>query len=479
MRPSLSGILVVIVFVLLGIFFLNAYRPQTGGDIVEYFGITQSLRSHGAVWLSENDQTQLERILPVGYFSDPGYYIQGSYARRYPVHFVGYSFLLLPFVIVLELIGKNPLLVFAAANTFFAAWFVLWMIKRFTRTTAEAVILLGCILFSPLSSFFIWPGPDILVMLALTASVFLFGERKYGWAAVIVALASWHSQPLAPLAALFAVLHLSQKEDGHFSPSRIPLVFLAGSIALLPYVFNLYAFRTVTPWTLLKDPWTIRNGFGLHNASLKKLTEQFFDPNIGAFWYIPALAIAGVVGWWKTQNVNPIHRLIPFAVLATAVFYQTNPAWNYGTSGFGPSRHALFLVPFSIYYTFTWISSLNTIWFRNVLFILIIGVQAFCLSINGWLTPRLSDTLEQSPFAAIILNRFPKLYEPTPEIFVDRSTHLDVPQLTTAIYKYNGVCKKAFVTPDGYKKLVTECGYIPESVTNGQLTGEEGFYVTY
>jgi hypothetical protein len=31
-----------------------------------------------------------------------------------------------------------------------------------------------------------------------------------------------------------------------------------------------------------------------------------------------------------------------YSSVITAFFYQTNPAWYHGTSGYGPSRHAIF-----------------------------------------------------------------------------------------------------------------------------------------
>lgn len=480
MRLSAGLVLGISIFLSLELFFLVGYKPQTGGDIVEYFGMTQSLRSHAGVSLTPEDQSALEKLLPAGYFSDPGYYIRGAYQRRYPVHFVAYSVFLLPFVILLETTGRNPLLVFAIANVFGAGCIVLWLLSRYTHRFWQSVVLLGLILVSPLASFFIWPGPDLIVMLLLLGAIFLFSERKFGWAAVLAALASWHSQPLAPLAGIFALLALIRREHaGHGLLNRFVLAAFAGAIVIVPYLFNLYAFRTLTPWTLLQDPWTLRYGFGLHNASLRKLFEQFFDLNMGVFWYMPALCIFAFPGWWQKQKTGRIHWLIPAAILLTAVFYQTNPAWHYGTSGYGPSRHALFIVPFAVYYAYAWISSLNNSFIRNLIFVLILGVQAFCLSLNGWLVPRLSDTLAQSPAAQFVLDRFPKYYEPTPEIFVDRTTHEDVAFLTTAIYKKNGVCKKAFVTPDGYRKLIAECGYIPDSVSGTVLTGGSGFYVTY
>jgi hypothetical protein len=154
--------------------------------------------------------------------------------------------------------------------------------------------------------------------------------------------------------------------------------------------------------------------------------------------------------------------------LITAFFYQTNPAWDYGTAGFGPGRHGVFVLPFLLVLASSWIK-------KQAVPLLVLGIivvsQLYLLSLNGWLVPDLTDSLRHSPQAQWVLDHYPDWYQPTPEIFVDRTDHSDLKYPTSAIYQVNGRCVKAYlVDPDTeLSKLEQQCGRVGElkPVTSG------------
>jgi len=244
--------------------------------------------------------------------------------------------------------------------------------------------------------------------------------------------------------------------------NKLPILFGLGILALIPYAYNFIIFGTFTPWTILKDGWTLIHGFGPQNMSLKKLFEQFFDLNFGLFWYAPMLLILGVT----SVIVNRKNLQLVFTALSmiiTAFFYQTNPAWHYGTSGFGPSRHAIFLLPFLIYAS---ILLLEKFFLRKVALVLLVITQLVIMSFNGFLFPNLLNTLQMSPYAAYVLDHAASLYNPTPEIFVDRTLHQDYSYPHSAYYKYQGSCTKAYVLITDKDALVANCGFIPDKYVN-------------
>jgi hypothetical protein len=97
-----------------------------------------------------------------------------------------------------------------------------------------------------------------------------------------------------------------------------------------------------------------------------------------------------------------------------------------------------------------------------VILSLLIVTQIAVLSYNGFLKPYFPNTNHHSIFAKAVLDNYPSLYNPTPEIFIDRTTHTDVNYLHSAVYKKDGVCKKAFVLSTDRDFLLRECKTIPE-----------------
>ena len=101
-------------------------------------------------------------------------------------------------------------------------------------------------------------------------------------------------------------------------------------------------------------------------------------------------------------------------------------------------------------------------WQHLVVFFIFVITQLYILSFNGWLTPNWLSVLSHSPYAKYLLNNHAGLYNPTPEIFVDRTSHTDRDYPTSAFYKNDGICTKAYVLLHERGKAIKECGYIPQ-----------------
>ncbi len=485
-------ILFIVITFFLTCFFVWYPPISYGGDIVEYFGMTQSFMNHGTFDLTSQDKEDLKRYLHEGYFVNPKtakekggflYYLDTTFGQ-YPVHFVAYSLLVVPFRIALGLAGLPEISALRLTNLFLLSLCVWLILKLFTKTTFQQYIFLACVYLSPILWFIIWPGPDMWYISLLLVAIFLFFHKHYEGSIFVTAIASWHSQPLIiiALAALFYYVYQSLRfpfVEGkrHVSiHSKNLIVSMAFLFSLsVPYLWNYALFGVLTPWTILQDGWTQLNGFGLQNISLQKLYEQFFDLNIGLFWYAPALLVLSTYLLIRVFTIHKSVLVVVTAVLATALFYQTNPAWHYGTSGYGPTRHILFVIPFLIYL-------ISSFAHKNLLyklfFAVILLVQIPILAMNGFLAPDFLNSLRHSPHAVFVLNNTPFLYNPTPEIFVDRTNHTDLKVIETAIYKENGTCKKAFVVITDKKRLSEECGFIPhqyQDLFDNQLLRKANF----
>lgn len=462
-------------------FYASYTDLQWGGDIIEYYGTTESVIHHITPNLTAQDQKNVEKVLNPAYFTMPGWYISGFDGQRYPVHFIFYSLLLIPVRLVLEFFHQNPVDTLRITNLLIFYGIGSIIIRFFLANSFKKWAFFITLLVSPLTSFIIWPGPDIYYALLLLLAVFCFYKKRYMLTSILVALSSWHSQPLLILALGSIAYMLIRDVKIHRTTEeqriRVNLRLVAFSffvcfLLALPYLYNFIAFGVFTPWTLLKDSWTVLNGFGIHNASLPKLFEQFFDLNIGLFWYAPVLLLAGI--WFAIQTLrNESGKLwqrktfyVLLIIILTAFFYQTNPAWHYGTAGYGPTRHALFVIPFLIFFL---VRQIRFQVKHIVILILLVGSQIYVFSFNGFLTPNFMNVLQHNPYARFMLDHYPELYNPSPEIFVDRTNHTDT-ILGFAVYKKDTLCKKAYVLTTDAEKLVKECGFIPkkyqEKLTN-------------
>lgn len=454
--------------------FLGHVLPDPAGDIVEYYGITESVMHHGSISLSQFDIQTLSKTLHPEYFSDPGYYIRGVNGQRYPVHFVAYSLLLVPLRLVLTIFHISPLYIFSLGNTVLLFAALAYIMRYHIKTTWGKYVLFIAAATSPLISFLWWPGPDIFSMSLLLVSLFLFLDDRPIAAALFTALASWQSQPLIVICAGMLLYALWQNRR---TPVRT-VIWGAGIIAAagIPYVYNYVAFGTWTPWAILRDYWTRTYGFGLQNLSLKKLYEQILDLNMGVFWYAPLLTIGGIWGMARYIRTKKFAWLSVLA-LASLFAFQTNPAWHYGTSGYGPSRHALVLIPFFIAIGVTYFKP--TILGKIFIGILLLS-QIYVLSLNNYIFPIFSNTLVNSPIATFVLDRWPSVYNPTPEIFEDRTNHTDLDHPTSAIYMVNGQCKKAYVLPADFDRVIATCGPFRQPATGSiRNPSADGLYINY
>jgi len=489
MKRLLPWIALGCISILLLMYFLTNYTPQQAGDIANYLGVTESVKNHFSPELRDSDKNNLITLVHPAYFDNPIYYnVPSPSGLRYSMHFIAYSYIITPVRIALEALGYNPLLVFPIANSVLLI-LTLSFLCASLREYKQRLILFVLVLLSPLISFLSWPGPDAWVLCLLLLAAYLYSVKRYWPAAYITAFASWHSQPLLALSAGMAFMATAtiwkgiilHKNKSHFSlQSTITASIWLMGILSVPYIYNYWAFGVLTPWTKLRDGWTLLYGFGIQNLRVEKLFSQLFDINTGIFWYIPMGIIAWmIVAIWSFKKVRIPTIVLSIFLLITAFLYQTNPAFHYGTAGFGPSRHIVFLTPFLIFMILDLLAQVKRRIGYGVLAIYIL-TQSLILSMNGWLAPDFTNSLKHTPIATYVLTHAPTLYTPLPEIFVDRTNGDDADHPTSAIYKTNGKCTKAYVLPLDLPKLLGEC--TENSMhTTGSIYDErkDGIYITY
>lgn len=465
MLKKIAWLTFLMVTFLIGLVFLTTKRVHYGGDIVEYFGITESFINHGSLDLNLIDQLNLEGRLGKGYFENPEYYLQGRNEKRYAVHFPLYSLLNVPTRIVLKTFGIDAYQTFRWTNLFILTITSFIILKYFLKSDFQKIVYLIIVYLSPLIWHLVWPGPEIFSLSLILLSIFFFFEKNIVWAIIISALASFQSQPLIVIPLIYLATYFWQKyqKGGNFdaflnSITQKEILFSLGAFVLifLPNFYYLQIFGSYSPYAKL-------TGVGLQNFTLKKFFELFFDLNIGLFFYAPVIFIVGFYNLYQAVKKDKNNFWFLIMMVFLSVLYLTNTNWNNGTAGFGPTRYALPVLPFLIYF---YLKSAKTNFKNYLVLTAIIISQLLILSFNGFLMPDLENTLEHTPMAKFVLNNFPWAYNPTPEIFVERTSHQEGGFWGTTIYKNRDKCKKAYVLKTKTDKVIQECGFIPEKYSN-------------
>jgi hypothetical protein len=455
------------------VFFIREKRIHYGGDIIEYYGMTQSLISHGGLDLTPEDQMELEERLGKGYLSNPEYYLITKDGTRRAVHFPLYSLFLTPIRVLIAAIGIDPFQVFRIGNLLLFLTTGLIFMVLFIKKTAIKAAFLALYLLSPLVWFIIWPGPELfsLTLILLGLGFYFQGNRPVG--ILLTSIASFQSQPLVTIPFFLTLGHLFEIRKRNFvrylRESRF--VVLSAMTVFIPACYYLMIFGSPFSHGKLE-------GVGLTNASTGKFLELLFDPNIGLFPYMPVLFILGFSAlaihlkektrdWW----------IIPL-LISLIIFYLTNTNWNSGTAGYGPTRYALPLLPFLLYFTVRYLR-INAITLTALIIYTIFQFQI--LSLNGYLMPTLENDKRLTPLSRFILDKTPKLYNPTPELFMERVQEKEGREwFRTTVYSANSVCRKAYIVDGDYLPLLSVCGFIPErDLLNVKNPPAEGFYITY
>jgi hypothetical protein len=138
--------------------------------------------------------------------------------------------------------------------------------------------------------------------------------------------------------------------------------------------------------------------------------------------------------------------------------------WNHGTVG--PSRYALWLLPFVLVLL---AEALDDAWGRVRRVVLPLAVlaavaQAGIVAVRGGVHAP-EDYTRHFLAARWTLARWPALYNPTPEIFVERTEHREInPDLLwtdPVVYRSAGGCRKAWLQKRHLPEVSKACGGPP------------------
>ncbi len=402
---ALGNLLVLAAFGGLVLGLAGDSRPRRTGDGGEYMAMARqaahlappSIALGDVEYFSQQPWGTLD-----GHHADQG--LRGRDGREDFIHFWFYPLLAAPFVRVAETLGANANWGFTAVNVLLLLSAAAVLIRRLDAAT---MLLIVC---SPILWWIDKAHTEVFTFTMLALGFALIRDRPW-WSALAFGAAATQNPPIAALLGL-AIVWMALA--GRWRDRRALLGAAGGvALAILPPLYYYWRLGVFFP---------LRGAAALHWPGVAALTAVLSDPNLGIVFVAPAWAAAVAVAAVVLIARQPA-RLAAADVWSAALaaawflfcFAQTLNMNSGGT--FGPSRYGLWLIPLAVplfRQVVEWKGPDRMRWLRVAAALAVVWTPIVA-------QPRFKENyLEPSRLAVWLWTHQPSLYNPLPEIFMDR-----------------------------------------------------------
>jgi hypothetical protein len=336
--------------------------------------------------------------------------------RHWP-HFWLYSLLAVPFIWVTRLLGLGHLWAFTALNVVLLGG-AFWMVSAKMRWPALLPLFVGPIIW--------WVDKahtEVMTFALLSGALALVAERPWWCFVLLGAAAAQNSFLAAGIPLLFGAAVLARPPL--LRDARVWRGLAAGLVlALLKPAYNLWQMGVAEPQTLI-------GGTRFRIPALEEAGALLWDPNIGLLQGFPVLLVVALIAivWILLMAPAILRSPWPWALSAFALTILVSAAQTTNMNSSATpsmSRYALMLVPLAIPLLLTAQLSLGRRWEAVLIPLAIVSVVYELSSYH----PRLAvNHLQPTLLADFLWSNYPDLYNPPPEVFFDRISHVDSGQV--------------------------------------------------
>ena len=430
--------------------------PERWGDGYEYYLTLEALQNHGGAGITPSDARTLQNKLrgtaqrgfDLEFVSrlkddfDNGRASHGMYpasdGRFYAYHFWAYALAAWPAASLLEAAGVSGLKAFQLTNAWLIVAAVGFVLLSRRLAPAESRLLAVLFLTGGALFYWQWPQPEVFSAALLFAACVAMVSGRYAAAMFCASLAALQNPTLAiliPATLAYAWLR-SRIERAPVGTARwLRLAAVAAAtlaVAALPYAFYLWRFGKPS---LITD-------IGFIDPTLldtARVASFFFDLSQGAIVGLPGV----VAGWllavalaalaairWNDPRLGKDARVAvldvaalsaALAILAAPMLMQNH--WNSGASIF--MRYAFVAGAVLMVAAVRGLALLPA----RAAAAAAAAMAALQIAATAIYTPHagsMGDYLAHKPLAAAVLARAPALYDPEPEIFIERTLRSEV-----------------------------------------------------
>jgi hypothetical protein len=406
------------------------------GDDQEYLTMATSFMRHGSADVRPGDVERTLRALPYSWQRNlkqkqkfpagraPVAYYESRDHRFYGWHFFTYPASVAPMRALLRggLLAARAhqytnLLVFSAA---LLSLLQLRHEPRLFWTLTPMVFLTPALWFLTYAS----TETFVLSLGVIALSCHLGGRPRL--AIFFNSVAATQYQPLAPLSLFLCAYWLWQRSRTERGPRALlddaPATLSALACAAIVFIPGLFYFAHFGVPNLIARE-------GLASARLmsaSKFAWMFVDPNGGMLFFTPGLLLLLFVALWAAAARARRERSgwgLGLGACALFTMFASTCQLNWNHPTFGVSRYVLYAIaPLLLFIG----AELAHVRFGAARVAAVLTAIALQLAINlhhGFFTYRGPDANHHTEAARYVLDRWPALYSPPPDIFCERTRH--------------------------------------------------------
>jgi len=408
---------------------LSAQPIWRFGDGAEYYALYLAMLEHGRPYMTEAAWLDYSKLLSDGSIASmvpadalraafPALVVHGTADFN---HFWLYSALAAGIASALKLVGIGlaPHTAFMALHAvLFGATLALAGRMQGIRG-AIAVLLL--FLASPVLWFAAKVHTEFFTVALVLQTFILVSRGRFFYAALPIALASTQDVSLAATAWLliamgFLANHLFRRIA---SLRELSAAAAAIALSLLHPLYYLYRHGVVTP--------QLKTGAAAIGPNADRFLAVLVEPDIGLFpnWWFGAFVLASclIFALRSKPKLDFAYGTVAIAYLATNLFAQASTI-DLNSGSIDLSRYALWYVPV-FYGPLVWLMGEAASKPRPWLLPLALGALAAPLvawNLSWYWPSHYERYTEPSAVSRLLQSKFPAVYDPPPEIFIERNS---------------------------------------------------------
>jgi hypothetical protein len=366
------------------------------------------------------------------------------------VHFWLYSLFVVPFLLFAMLAGFSDTMAFLWANLFSASAAIVAILMFHRGSRANRFILVLTFLCAGTVYYLRWNHPEVFTASLLMIGLLLLRREHMKSAAVLFALAGQQNPPillLLPIVFLMDFVRLKVAQFACWKKSALARISI-GAITGLAIGFSLFVHLKATRFVRWKKSalaWIgigaiagLSIGFSLYEfgvpnlislhatdknmVSAARVLSLYFNPNFGGFYAAPLLLV-GIVAlpfcFWRERQTHGanIRWALLFALMSIILAIPSTITGNFNPGMKIVHRYSYWiLVP---------VIMLLGEMMQSILLqrkALLAGLAAGQILVTCGLYSNGANFVHFSTAELILLDHFPRLYNPIPEIFVERGS---------------------------------------------------------
>lgn len=440
----LDQIIIFLIVVLLAIVFMEPIGHLVG-DGMEYYAMLLSFFNFGVPYSTDANfvlydqyvsQTKSLGFLNSEYLKNTFPMLQSLSGQEYP-HFWFYSLLAVPFSFILNILDLDIGFSFTFLHLVLLITTLYIAYREHERQAVLAILLL--ILFSPAIWFINKAHTEFFTITMSIAGILYFMKFKYLQAAFFFALISTQNPPFAIISFILIIFTIANIRMDFFNYKILIFSFFITSLIILHPLYYYINLGVITPQFLM--------GAANEQVTLHRMVTWFIDPDVGLFFNWPLglfILIMGAYLWLKNNDkLKPRMHIPLFYLLYILILSYTQSKTgnlNHGATVY-ISRYALWYIalfaPIAVYlikllFTIKLSSCKKSLLFVSLLVFSMLNILQYNPTKN-------ENYVNQTWQSRYFYKVFSSVWEPEPEIFVEKAIHQEGIPKHWAIYRDNKI----------------------------------------